>query len=242
MLVKPITSKMMQVFILEYIKDFNGTRAAIDAGYSPKTARQKAVELLNDPRIDAAINDAIKDRAKRLRIDADSVLYKWWQIANADPNELTQLRRFNCRYCWGDDHEYQWTPKQYERACLDAQKDDQPEPYNLGGSFYEKKRAPHPDCPECGGDGAEQVYFADTTELSPQAKLLYQGVEQTKFGIKINMADQSKVLENVARHLGMFKDTVNHVSADGSMTPTINNFNGDAQAASQAYQDIMGGK
>lgn len=219
MLVKPITSKMMQVFILEYIKDFNGTRAAIDAGYSSKTARQKAVELLNDPRIDAAINEAIKDRAKRLRIDADSVLYKWWQIVNADPNELTQLRRFNCRYCWGDDHEYQWTPKQYERACLDAQKDDQPEPYNLGGSFYEKKRAPHPDCPECGGDGAEQVYFADTTELSPQAKLLYQGVEQTKFGIKINMADQSKVLENVARHLGMFKDTVNHISEDGSMSP-----------------------
>ena len=219
MLVKPITSKMMQVFILEYIKDFNGTRAAIDAGYSPKTARQKAVELLNDPRIDAAINEAIKDRAKRLRIDADSVLYKWWQIANADPNELTQLRRFNCRYCWGDDHEYQWTPKQYERACLDAQKDDQPEPYNLGGSFYEKKRAPHPDCPECGGDGAEQVYFADPTELSPQAKLLYQGVEQTKFCVKINMVDQMKALDNVARHLGMFKDTVNHISEDGSMSP-----------------------
>ena len=222
MLVKPITSKMMQVFILEYIKDFNGTRAATDAGYSPKTARQKAVELLNDPRIDAAINEAIKERTKRLRIDADTVLFQWWQIANADPNELTQLRRFNCRYCWGDDHEYQWTPKQYERACLDAQKDDQAEPCNLGGSFYEKKREPHPDCPECGGDGTEDIYFADTTELSPQAKLLYQGVEQTKFGVKINMADQMKALDNVARHLGMFKDTVNHVSEDGSMATKPN--------------------
>lgn len=29
-------------------------------------------------------------------IDADTVLFQWWQIANADPNELTQLRRFNC--------------------------------------------------------------------------------------------------------------------------------------------------
>ncbi|HCH26999.1 MAG TPA: hypothetical protein DEV38_07455 [Psychrobacter sp.] len=35
---------------------------------------------------------------------------------------------------------------------------------------------------------------------------------------------------------------VDNTSSDGSMSPTINNFNGDAQAASQAYQDIMGGK
>lgn len=38
------------------------------------------------------------------------------------------------------------------------------------------------------------------------------------------------------------KQQVDNKSSDGSMTPTINNFNGDAQAASQAYQDIMGGK
>lgn len=203
---KPITSKLMQMFVIEYIKDFKGTRAAIDAGYSPKTARQKANELLNDPRIESAVNDAIKDRMKRLRIDADNVLFKWWQIATADYNELTQLRRFNCRYCWGEDHEYQWTPKQYERACLDAQKDDQPEPYNLGGEFFERKRAPHPDCPECGGDGMEDIYFADTTQLSPQAKLLYQGAKETKFGIEIQTADRMKALDNVARHLGMFNE------------------------------------
>jgi len=233
---------MMQLFALEYIVDFNGKEAAIRAGYKPNYAGQQANRMLNDERILVAINEAIVERKKRLFITQDQVVTMWWQIANADPNELTQLRRFNCRYCWGDDHEYQWTPKQYERACLDAQKDDQPEPYNLGGGFYDRKRPPHPDCPECSGDGTEDVYFADTTKLSPQAKLLYQGVEQTKFGVKINMADQMKALDNVARHLGMFKDTVNHVSEDGSMTPVVNNFNGDAQAASQAYQDIMGGK
>ena len=42
------------------------------------------------------------------------------------------------------------------------------------------------------------------------------------FGVKINMADQMKALDNVARHLGMFKDTVNHVSEDGSMSPVFN--------------------
>ena len=219
---RTLTTKQ-RLFVDEYIIDFNGTQAAIRAGYSEKTAQQQASRLLLNVVIQNAIDEAIADRRKRLRIDADTVLFQWWQIANADPNELTQLRRFNCRYCWGDDHEYQWTPKQYERACLDAQKDDQPEPYNLGGSFYDRKRPPHPDCPECSGDGTEDVYFADTTKLSPQAKLLYQSVEQTKFGVKINMADQMKALDNVARHLGMFKDTVNHVSEDGSMSskPTV---------------------
>lgn len=219
---KTLTAKM-KLFVLEYIIDYNGTQAAIRAGYSEKYAAQQAQRLLADDRINAAITDAIADCIKRCHITKDMVLLKWWDIANADPNELTQLRRFNCRYCWGDDHEYQWTPKQYERACLDAINDDQPEPYNLGGSFYDRKRPPHPDCPECGGDGTEDVYFADTTKLSPQAKLLYQGVEQTKFGLKINMADQMKALDNVARHLGMFKDTVNHVSDDGSMStkPTV---------------------
>ena len=213
---------MMQLFAIEYIIDFNGQEAAARAGYSSKRAAQQAYRLLQDDRVLAAITDAIAERKKRLFITQDQVVTMWWAIANADPNELTQLRRFNCRYCWGDDHEYQWTPKQYERACLDAQKDDQPEPYNLGGSFYDRKRPPHPDCPECSGDGTEDVYFADTTKLSPQAKLLYQGVEQTKFGVKINMADQMKALDNVARHLGMFKDTVNHVSEDGSMSPVFN--------------------
>ena len=38
------------------------------------------------------------------------------------------------------------------------------------------------------------------------------------------------------------KQQVDNISSDGSSKTTVNNFNGDAQAASQAYQDIMGGK
>ena len=51
--------------------------------------------------------------------------------------------------------------------------------------------------------------------------------------------------EQAAKEMGEVftnKQKLDHQSSDKSMTPTINNFNGDAQAASQAYQDIMGGK
>lgn len=65
-------------------------------------------------------------------------------------------------------------------------------------------------------------------------------------------AEQSKnrplaasLLEQAAKEVGEVftnKQKVDNVSSDKSMTPVVNNFNGDAQAASQAYQDIMGGK
>ena len=212
---------MMQLFALEYIIDFNGKEAAIRAGYKPNYAGQQAHRLLNDERVLSAITDAIAERKKRLFITQDQVVTMWWQIANADYNELSSVRRVACGYCYGDN------------ITMDDDDD---------AREIDPSREPNPDCGICRGEGSPHVHIADTSKLSPSAKLLYQGAKETKFGIEVMTADRMKALDNVARHLGMFKDTVNHVSEDGSMTPTINNFNGDAQAASQAYQDIMGGK
>ncbi len=217
---KTLTIKQ-RLFVDEYIIDFNGTQAAIRAGYSTRTAQEQSSRLLSNVMVAEAIDEAISDRRKRLRIDADTVLWKWWQIANADYNELSSVRRVACGYCYGDN-------------ITMGDDDDARE--------IDPSRAPDPDCGICRGEGSPHVHIADTSKLSPSAKLLYQGAKETKFGIEVQTADRMKALDNVARHLGMFKDTVNHVSEDGSMTPTINNFNGDAQAASQAYQDIMGGK
>lgn len=213
---------MMQLFVLEYIIDFNATRAAIRAGYSARTAHSQGPRLLENVDVVNAVDEAIAARTKRMHITQDHVLGMWWQIANADPNELSSVRRVACGYCYGD------------TISIDDDNDDSRD--------IDLSRNPNPDCGICRGEGSPHVHIADTTKLSPAAKLLYQGAKETKFGIEIQTADRMKALDNVARHLGMFKDTVNHVSEDGSMTPTVNNFNGDAQAASQAYQDIMGGK
>lgn len=218
---KKLTNTKHQMFVDEYIIDFNAKEAAIRAGYSPKTAAQQGYRLLQDERIGAAIDEAIAKRTKRMHITQDHVLGMWWQIANADYSELSSVRRVACGYCYGDN-------------ITMGDDDDARE--------IDPSRDPNPDCGICRGEGSPHVHIADTEKLSPAAKLLYQGAKETKFGIEIQTADRMKALDNVARHLGMFKDTVNHVSEDGSMTPTINNFNGDAQAASQAYQDIMGGK
>ena len=185
-----------QLFVHEYIKDLNGTKAAIRAHYSEDTARQQASRLLSNVNIQNAIAELKAQRNERLNIDADTVLWKWWQIANADYNELSSVKRVACGYCYGG---------------VNITDDSEPS--------IDPTKAPDEDCSTCGGDGEAYVYMADTTNLSPDARLLYQGAENTKFGIKINTADRMKALDNVARHLGMFKDVIDHQSSDGSMTP-----------------------
>ena len=67
---------------------------------------------------------------------------------------------------------------------------------------------PHPYCPQCAGEGKAEVFIADTRHLSDEARLLYAGTKLTAQGLEIKMHDQAKALENVARHLGMFKENL----------------------------------
>jgi phage terminase small subunit len=46
-----------QAFVNEYLLDWNGTRAAIRCGYSPKTARQQASRLLSHVNVQQAIQE-----------------------------------------------------------------------------------------------------------------------------------------------------------------------------------------
>jgi phage terminase small subunit len=57
-------------------------------------------------------------------------------------------------------------------------------------------------------NGVGRTIIADTRTLSPQARMLYAGVKQTKDGIEVKMHDQLKALEMAARHLGMFVERV----------------------------------
>lgn len=88
-----------QVFVREYLMDLNATQAAIRAGYSERTAEQQGSRLLKNVEVAAAITAAQAERAERTEIAADQVLRRWWALANADPNELMQVRRVPCPQC-----------------------------------------------------------------------------------------------------------------------------------------------
>lgn len=89
-------------------------------------------------------------------------------------------------------------------------------PTDAGGYGFDRLLRPHPKCPYCRGEGHPELHIADTRDLSPKAMQLFAGIEQTQAGIKIKFRDQDKALENIAKHLGMFVDKVEHSGAIGS--------------------------
>lgn len=209
-----------QMFVLEYIIDFNASRAARCAGYSVRSAREIGYNLVNTPKVKRAIEKAVADRAASLQIQSSDVLAQYIAIATADTSDLSGVKIVNCRYCFGDNNEYQWTVAEYENAAAKAVNNGEPEPVCAGGVGFNVNGDPNEFCPECQGNGVPFVYVNDTTKLSGGLGLLFESAEQTKFGIKINIASRTAARDSIAKHLGMFKETVNHISDDGSMTPS----------------------
>lgn len=70
---KKLTAKQ-QRFCDEYLICLDGAKAAIKAGYSPKTARQIAAENLTKPNIKKYIEERMKEKEKNLIADQDEVL------------------------------------------------------------------------------------------------------------------------------------------------------------------------
>jgi len=77
-----------QLFVEEYLIDLNATQAALRAGYSPKTAMFIGAENLHKPIIIAAIAEAQKGRTTRTRTDADWVLRRLVEEAEAKVSDL----------------------------------------------------------------------------------------------------------------------------------------------------------
>lgn len=63
-------------FCREYVIDYNGTQAAIRAGYREKTAGSTANENLKKPEILARVRELQAEQVERLSISADWVVLK----------------------------------------------------------------------------------------------------------------------------------------------------------------------
>lgn len=72
---------LQQKFCSEYVRDMNGTQAAIRAGYSAKTAAAAASRLLTDVKIQEALTGFQRELAASLRITPEKVLGEWAEIA-----------------------------------------------------------------------------------------------------------------------------------------------------------------
>lgn len=61
-------------FCREYVIDYNGTRAAVDAGYKESDASNRAYRLLKKAEIAARVRELEKEMAERLAMSQDYVV------------------------------------------------------------------------------------------------------------------------------------------------------------------------
>jgi phage terminase small subunit len=77
-------TEKQRLFCLYYVKSFNATQAAINAGYSPDSARQIGSENLSKPYIRDEIKRLKQQMTGELFVEALDVLRKYVEIAFAD--------------------------------------------------------------------------------------------------------------------------------------------------------------
>ena len=183
----PNLTDRQQRFVEEYLVDLCGAAAARRAGYGLAAPHKQANRLMQMPKIREAIDQRMKDRAERLEITQDWVLSEWKKIYDADPRELEQYVRFPCKKCWPDGA-----------------------PFGPDEDIY-----PNPECGACYGFGEGRYVLADTRDMSEGARALFAGVQGGKDGVRAKMLSKDQALVNIARHLGMFTDRVEHSGPDG---------------------------
>lgn len=86
-----ILNSKQQLFISEYLTDFNATQAAIRAGYSVRSAGSIANELLKKPDIQQALQATITARNNNLIADREE-RKRFWSHVMLDENENMKHR------------------------------------------------------------------------------------------------------------------------------------------------------
>lgn len=77
-----------ELFAREYLKDLNGTQAAIRAGYSVKTAQEQASRLLSNVMVQSRISELKAERNEEVGIDAAYVLRRLVEIDQMDAADI----------------------------------------------------------------------------------------------------------------------------------------------------------
>jgi phage terminase small subunit len=77
-------TERQKCFVGNYLVNLNATQAAIEAGYSKRSAMELGYQLLQKPSVVAAIQDAMQERSRRTQVTQDRVLQELAAIGFAN--------------------------------------------------------------------------------------------------------------------------------------------------------------
>lgn len=256
----PKREKFCQLMATQKISQSDAYRKAFDAkNMSAAAIHVNACQLMKDTKVALRLEELKMRVVERAELDGAALVKQLASIVLADPNDLSQLRRVNCRFCNGTDHAYQWKHKGEfhqklesweERKAAHEEKNHktgknirfkEEMPSDAGGFGFKANADPHPDCPECLGEGIDEIFLQDTRKLTGHAKALYAGVKQTKHGIEILTHSQDGARRMLGEHFGVFKTIVESTNKNENVNATVNIDTKDPVEAAKAYQKLMGG-
>jgi len=83
-----------KLFVQRYLKDFNGKKAAIAVGYSPKTADAQASRLLTNVKVQEILKEEAAKAAERNEIELDELIKEYILIGFSNISDYVE---------WGPD-------------------------------------------------------------------------------------------------------------------------------------------
>jgi phage terminase small subunit len=242
-------------FARHYFESGNAS-AAYRASYDAENMNDNSVggaasQLLKNDEIAAYLEEMKRDAEFVAELSVAWVLKQYMRIATADPNELIESKRVNCRHCHGYGHEYQWrdaTEWANEVARVMAHNDaleksrnpNKPAPldipHDLGGYGFHALAEPVSTCPKCDGVGLQYTHIHDTRKAKSP---IYAGIKQTKDGVQVLLRNQDNALDWLAKYVGIDKKEISLTGPGGGPVKSISAITNDPAEASKIYAALM---
>ena len=111
-----LDNKRYERFCQEYVIDYNGTQAAIRAGFKEKSARQQAARMLTNANILTRVRELQHEQVERLAVSQDYVIKQLVDTYNCcrEPSPVMQFDRDSGE--WIETGTYQFDSKGALRA------------------------------------------------------------------------------------------------------------------------------